>query len=53
MESENKKREAICCDGEGEDGVYCNVCDELCIERFWIIIWNQELIFLIFVKDNN
>ena len=33
MESENL--EAIHCENDGENIVYCNICDNLCIERIY------------------
>ena len=32
MESENLQ--AVYCEDDGEYRVYCNICDNLCIERF-------------------
>ena len=34
MDSENRY-EAIYCEDDGEYRLYCNVCDALCIERFY------------------
>ena len=33
MESENL--EIIYCEDDGENRVYCEICDNLCIERFY------------------
>ena len=33
MDSENQ--EAIYCDNDGEYRVFCQICDNLCIERFY------------------
>ena len=35
MESENNNQEAIYCGVDGEHRVYCDICDKLCIERFY------------------
>ena len=36
-----------------ENRVYCNIWDELCIERNWKkIIWNRKPILILSVKDN-
>ena len=34
MNSDNIKYEVIYCD-DGEYRVYCNICDKLCIERYY------------------
>ena len=34
MDSENKN-EAIYCEDDSEYRIYCDVCDNLCIERFY------------------
>ena len=28
-------QEVFHCEDDGDDGVYCNLCDELCIKRFY------------------
>ena len=33
MDSENQRN--IYCEDDGEYRVYCNICDSLCIERFY------------------
>ena len=33
MDSDNQQ--VIYCDDDGELGVYCDICDKLCIERFY------------------
>ena len=33
MDSDNQ--EAIYCEDDGENRIYCNICDKLCIERFY------------------
>ena len=35
MVSDNKTYEAIYCSEDGEYRVYCNICDKLCIERYY------------------
>ena len=45
-------QQVIYCE-DGEDRVYCDVCDNLRIERFYENISNPELIIIIFVKGNN
>ena len=34
MDSESDKNEVIYCPEDDEFSVYCDTCDELCIERF-------------------
>ena len=31
----DENQEAIYCENDGEYRVYCNICDKLCIERFY------------------
>ena len=31
---DNENEEAIYCEDDGEYGVYCEICDNLCIDRF-------------------
>ena len=35
MDSENDSQEVFYCEDVGEYRVYCNICDKLCIERFY------------------
>ena len=35
MDSENDDYEVIYCPEDGEYRVYCEICDKLCIERFY------------------
>ena len=35
MDEENNYQEAIYCEDDGEYKVYCNICDNLCIEAFY------------------
>ena len=35
MDKENNYQEAIYCEDDGEYRVFCNICDKLCIERFY------------------
>ena len=35
MDSDNNKYEVIYCAGDDEYRVFCEICDELCIERFY------------------
>ena len=35
MNSESDKYEDIYCEDDGECRVYCDVCDKLCIERYY------------------
>ena len=32
---DSDKYEVIYCEVDGEDRVYCEICDNLCIERFY------------------
>ena len=40
MDSENQ--EVIYCEDNGEYRVYCNICDGLCIERFYKIHFKPQ-----------
>ena len=40
MESDNKYQVIYCAD-DNEDRVYCNICDKLCIERFYKNHWKS------------
>ena len=35
MNSDDKNEEVIYCDDDGEYGVPCNICDMLCMKRFY------------------
>ena len=35
MEGENINQKAVFCEDDGEGRVYCDICDKLCIERFY------------------
>ena len=35
MDSDNNKQEAIFCEDDGEDSIYCNICDKVCIEQYY------------------
>ena len=49
MNSDNQ--EVIYCEDDREYRVYCQFCDNLCIERFYKIHLNHKLILIIFVKE--
>ena len=52
MDSENQ--EGICCADDGEYRVYCDVCDKLCIERFYKNhLKSQTHTNIIHKKENN
>ena len=33
-DSDNDNKEAVYCEDDGEHRVFCNICDNLCMERF-------------------
>ena len=35
MDSDNKNYEVKYCEDDGEYRVYCDICDDLCLERFY------------------
>ena len=51
MDSDNY--EVIYCPGDDEYRVYCNICDKLCIERYYRIISNHKPILITNIKENH
>ena len=53
MNSESVNYETIFCAEDDGYGVYCGICDKLCLERYYKKNWNQELTQILSTKDND
>ena len=46
-------QEVIYCEDDGKYRVYCNICDELSIKRYFKNRSKSQIILIMFIKDNN